>query len=294
MNLRELYTDNLFREVFERLQKERASGKHDCLVTHIQGPEILSDEVLRDWIAFNYVWAVESKPDGSLMMGELGGVIPTVSNDGKQALAVSIPSMEKVLYGFGSIREYGKTKDLRVISELEEVIEIPLECRQGVDVVNGNANFAHYDFTTSVAQERELDGLYANPWFSSHIDLLISNRCLDNEEYVFNIPINHQVFERLRKIKEKGEKMSLKKREVLIDSKDAILPKDFIAGFHMTYDRNIIELRPVVCERELEGYESFLKEQGMEPVSSKISYIGTSGPYGRKGKMDIAEGRMVV
>jgi len=260
------------------------------LATNIQGPEVLSDDLLRDWLAFNYIWAMDFKTDGGLMMGETGGVIPTNPNNGEQVLAISSPSLAgKVLYSFKRIREAEKTGNMQIISELEEEIEMPLEYRNGITVVNGNRNIAHYDFTTAVARESELDSLATNTGLllSAEGFLIASNKCLDGEQYMFNIPINQRLSQSFRGLSiEDGDK----KLDILRTQKKDILPKGLIAGFHVAYKGNLVRVRPVIGESELKGYEKFLQERGLEPTSSKITCLGRSGPYGKFGEICVMEG----
>jgi len=73
MNLTELYAGNFLQEAFEKLQSMRMQeGKQ--LITTVEAPEFLDDDLLTNWIALNYLLTVDA--DGPLIMGEIGGVMP--------------------------------------------------------------------------------------------------------------------------------------------------------------------------------------------------------------------------
>lgn len=293
MNLRELYSDNLFQEAFDRLQKARArSSKYKNLITNIAGPEVISDDFLREWIAFNYLWLVDFRKDGGVVMGEIGGVIPTNPENQEQILAVSSPGIEKILYGFGCLRKYERTGDRNFISMLEKGTEMPLEKRNGITVINGNRNYMHYDFTTIVSPGRELDSLKTNIYILLGAEgmTVLTNKALPQEQFIFNIPQNKRIFDRLRKI---GCDDKDKQLVILNEEKEQILPKDFIYGFHVVYEGSLVRLRAVVSERDLKGQTDFLKENGLEAVKSTINDLGTSGSYGAHGPIYKISGRMI-
>lgn len=292
MQLSNLYTEETTRKVLKLLVPDteyhtegRKRNKYKCVMTE---PEVLPDKLLANWLAFNYIWTVGFKADGTLIMGEVGGIIPTHPKKGKQILATAEASIYKILLGINAIKEAEKTGDKQsekqLLSQLEEEIETSLEQRGKVTVVNGNRNFAHYDFTTSVAREDPLDIIKYNPFMdlSAHGATVLSYICLKDEQYIFNVPVNTDIFRELAFINTENTDNDAK-IELMRAKRSMLIPDQFVAGFHIKYkasqkaQETTITITPVIAERDA---GEWIKELGLKAKDSPISYLGNSGPQG--------------
>lgn len=274
MNIRELYEnrDAVLAKAFTELQ-----AKSQLLNPKLKSPGVLKDDFLNEWLALNYLWTVHFKSDGSPIMGEIGGIIPTHPEHGKQVLAIAQVSMEKVIYGAKKIKESEKTGAKDIISQLEREIEMPLEYRDNVTVVNGNRNVAHYDFTTSVARENPLDLFTTNVPLLLRAEgmLVMSQKCLDGEQYIFNVPYHPELFDKIKKTNEVDPRL-----EILKSNKEIITPNNFIAGFQIMYQEKDIIIRPLIGEKERNAHSKYLKDNGILANPSNIVYLGASDPQG--------------
>lgn len=283
MNIKELYEGRLLKESYERLQGQRLPKTGDGrLITRLGGPEILSDSLTSNWLTLNYFVALGFDYEKNPIMGELGGVIPRNPEDLKRVLAVSWASISKVGYGIGKVKEAKKTGNTRIISKLEGELKMPVKTREGITIVNGNRNVAHYDFTTLVVHEDLFELLQAHPHLllSAGGFMVMSNKCLPNEHYVFNFPINQEIFERMKELEERSGEDRLAS---LIDGRENVIPTDFIAGFHIAYQEEQVRVSPVVPEKSIKVYQKDLEEMGIRPVESKITSVGASDAYGNFG-----------
>ena len=277
MNVRELY--------FEYRDATNLAMRRICKPSsspELGSPEILLEDILEGWLAVNYLVATGFKPNGDPIMGEIGGVVPTHPKTGYKVLAISDPSMGKVSYGIEKIKEAERTGDYGIISDLEAQIEMPLETRGNVAIVNGNRNAGHYDFTSSAARDDPLDTLTTNTTLLLGAEgfTVLSNKHLSGEQYIFNIPTNPYLFERLKEAD--GAEDSERRLDILRQSKDMLVPDDFIAGFHIFYkENNIVIVRPVIGERESLAHSGYLERSGLPRVVANINYLGTSDSYGQ-------------
>jgi len=280
MNIRELYESR--GEVLARAFKELQDDSQ-LKVPELISPEIIDDNILSEWLALNYLWTVDFRSDRNPIMGKIGGIIPTNPEDGKRVLAIANSSMGKVMYGTDQIKEAETTGNETIISQLEKDIGMPLEYMGDVTVVNGTRNVANYDFTSEVARTSPLDLLITNPYLllSSKGAFVFSHKCLDKEQYVFNVPVNPKLFERIAKdsIEENYEA----KLDVLKGLKETIIPNNFIAGFNIKYQEEKIYLTPVISETESEIHSDYLYNNGLMPKQSEIKSLGRSNAHGGFG-----------
>ena len=286
MQLSNLYTEETTKKVLKLLVPDtedhtegRKRNKYEYVMTE---PEVLPDKLLADWLSFNYIWTVGFKADGTLIMGEVGGIIPTHPKIKKRLLAVAQASVYKVFLGINVIKEAEKTGDKQgekqCISQLEEEIETSLEQRGKVTVVNGNRNFAHYDFTTSVAREDPLDIIKYDPFLelSASGAIVVSYRCLESEQYIFNVPVNTENIDNDAKV------------ELMRAKRSILIPNQFVAGFHIKYmasqesQKTTITISPVIAERDA---GEWIKKLGLKAKESPINYLGNSGPQGEYNVM---------
>jgi len=279
MGIRALYSGDLHGEAFQRLQSMRVhenSSEPQRFITKIEGPELLDDGFLINWLAMNYLWATDFDHENNPIMGEIGGTISPHPDDGKLVLAIAKASMGKTMYGIQQVKESRRTGDTNIISQLEREIEMPLRSTGGVTVVNGNRNIGHYDFTTSVARTKPIELLTTNAYllFSAEGFTVASNKQLRDEQYIFNIPVNEELFRGMRDLKTDDYDNKL---EFLRTTKDHLLPKQFIAGFHIRYDRNAVIVRPLIAQRDS---NVSLEDFGVTASLSPLAYLGTSSAHG--------------
>jgi len=290
MTIAELYTARALDEAFDKLQKYRIRKGGPKLFTVMESPEILDDKLLMNWLALNYTWAVDFDKDGKLLMGEIGGIIPTQPEKGDRILAISEASLAKTTHGIAQVQESRKSGDVKIIVDLEREIETVLESREDITIINGNRNIAHYDFTTSVARTNPIELLTTNSYllFAADGVTVISNKCLTHEQYVFNIPVNEQIFEKMKSLKSDNVEASAEARLSIFNSmKDVLLPEQFIAGFHIEYQKEGVTVRPLITQRDADvSRRSYISN----PVPSEINYLGISSPHGDFGLL----GRVLI
>jgi len=273
MNIRELYEnwESVLGSAFEKLQ-----AKSQLLAPELAAPEVLQDDILREWLAFNYVCATRFKPDGSPIMGEIGGILPTYYSINERVIAVAEVSVERVIECAEILKsgESAKSKE----SKIKEITLYLPEQRGDVTVINGNRNIANYDFTSAVARENPLDLLATNLYLLLSADgfNILTHKCLEKQQYVFSVPVNSQIFENLKNVDDD----LYNRLESMFPMRGAIIPSQFIAGFHITYNGNKIILNPVIGESEAKEHANYLKKIDMEPFSSEILHLGTSDAHG--------------
>ena len=150
--------------------------------------------------------------------------------------------------------------------------ELPLEYRGNFLIVNGNRNIAHYDFSTSAARENVLDIMATNTYLLLSADGLnvVSNKSLKNQQYIFNIPHNQEIFQKIRQ-----------KKEFMASLRHILVPEGFIAGFHINHKDGQIKVMPVIGRKEYTKNAECLGKMGVESTFSDITKIGLSDGFGR-------------
>jgi hypothetical protein len=283
MNVREIYEERLLIEAYKRLQEARLDGKDKRLVTQICSPEVLPDNLVENWLALNYLFTVGFFDDGRLIMGEIGGIIPTHPITGQGVLAVAEASVGKVMHGINQVKESAKTGNKNLISRLEEEIETKVADRQGITIIDGNRNFAHYDFTTKAGVGSLAELLETNGYLMLSADgfTVVTHKCLKDQSYVMNVPVNGEIFEAIRKNSLEDTDGRLKAIKI---NRGALIPKDFVAGFKISYNGGHVRVYPVIPEKTLKEWEAVKKD--LNPSKSKISCLGNSDPYGGFSVMD--------
>lgn len=278
MDLQTLYSGELLEEASQRLQSVRSINRKETPIytTKVESPEVIKHAFLQNWLAFNYLFAIAQDSTGSFIMGEFGGVIGTRHDNEKQVLGISDASVTKVIYGIEQVCESRKNGDRQIISQLEQEIEMPLEHRAGITVVNGNRNIAHYDFNSCVARENLFDMISPHLYLllSAEGVIVFSHKNLPHEHYSLNIPFNEPL---ARDVAQFGKDVD-RKIDLLRKRKDEIVPEKFIAGFHYTYDKTLVRIRPLVSEKD---NDFSFKVTNLEPSNSHLDQLGTSTPYGQ-------------
>ncbi|MBI4176315.1 MAG: hypothetical protein HY518_03860 [Candidatus Aenigmarchaeota archaeon] len=186
--------------------------------------------------------------------------------------------MDKACYGFEALKKAEETGDASLLVEVERVTELPIVYRGNATIVQGTSNIAHYDFTTASAVEDICSALVLNPtlfWRISGFGCL-SYKQLEKEQYLFNVPANPPLFERLKKT-QIGEERVQRLRE----SQGLITPDNYVAGFHIFYEGSACRLMPVIGEKEAEAHKKYLAAEGYRPAESLIVHVGNSSPYGQ-------------
>src|SRR3989344_5198115 len=245
-NLQQLYAtkDKVLAQAAKRLQL-----KNQSLIPQLGVPETIPDQLLQEWLTVNYMFTVGFIQNGNLVMGEIGGILPTHKEDGKLVLATAEASVHKVMHGIEKVLEADKKHDWQIATEAARTIETELKERSRITIVDGNRNIAHYDFITC-ANPKNIGDLFT---ISGYVCLAIegavvfSNKCLPLEQYVFVTPRNKIIFDKLRDVPlEERTELS---RQAIIAAKDELVPAGFIAGVHIIYQDNQITIRPIVGKR---------------------------------------------
>lgn len=279
MNIKELYEGDFLDEAYKRLQSPRDKEGSQS-VTKIAAPDFVSDNILINFIAINYISCLDFKPDGTPIMGEIGGIIPENPEDkGKLVLAATHISVGKVIHGIRQIILSEETGDKTIITKLEKEIEMPVEYRNGVTIVNGNRSIAHYDFSTKAAVDNLADMLKTNTYLllAGEGYNIVTGKCRHAEQYIINIPTNKNLFSMLRNKKEED------KIKILTEQKELILPNGFIAGFRFRYFKYGVQVVPLIPEKEAQAHKEYLEKNNLKPSDSRIAYLGCSDAYGNFG-----------
>jgi len=102
MDVKEFYErrEEVMGRIFSSLQAESQK-----LVPFLGNVEVLEDRLLEEFMAFNYLYALDFQRDGKVIMGEFGGVIPQLDSDGHRAIAISDPSMQKISEGIKIVKK---------------------------------------------------------------------------------------------------------------------------------------------------------------------------------------------
>ena len=284
MRLDEFYHGTVLTEASERLQDVRiGETKEDRkLVTRLAGPEVLEDSLVSNWLAFNYLFFTGFDHNNNLIMGEVGGTLPR-DIDSHYALCISDPSCQKLIYGIGEVQRSRKKGDPKIITALEEKIEMPILTRGNVTVVQATRNRAHYDFTSSAGVERVEElltpGIYE--LLSAEGFTVLSNKKMPGHHYSLNIPKNEVVFSALKGIPNEEATLRI---AALKSIRDGIIPDDFLVGFHYIYQGNTVTVHPLVSAKD----SSLALPSGLSSSPSGINLIGFSDSYGRAiGKMTL-------
>ena len=271
MNLERFYEREIdvLGKAFEDLQM-----KQQLLEPIVGNPIVLDDDIVNEWLTFNYLCAVDFTQDNNPMMGEIGGVIASLFG-GESVLAVADASMDKILYGFGRVKTTEERKHgPEIISEIEKKLEMPVESKNGVMVVKGTKNIAHYDFTTGVAYEDPLEMLVGTSSlvFGASGMTVICNKHLDGEQYFFHVPKNERLFHRLLQSRRRDGATYEDLLGVLRSSQET-MRTDSITGIRIKYTDGRILTSPVIGQRELEA-SSIPRSRRTNCTKSDIKYIG--------------------
>jgi len=262
MNISALYEqrENILGRIFADLQANTQS-----LTPVLKDPEVIKDQLLMDFIAFNYTFAFHRIPK-SLIMGEIGGVLPMYGN--KRVLAISESSIKKVISAAEALSNNNKAL-------AENITELPVEEREKIKIVNGNRNAAHYDFITVAGKSNPLDILQLHTYLLLGAEgfTVVSNKSLPGQMYLFNVPFNRNLFEQLPDNAEE-------RLPIIKSLKQMLMPEGFIAGFRIRYKDKKILVSPVIGEGEKMKNEPYFRKKSINPEPSEICLMGISSPYG--------------
>ena len=107
MNLKEVYESDFIDRAFVKLQepviKTEQAAKQYQLV--LGPPEVIATELLQNWMVINYLWGTGFKKDGSLIMGEIGGIMPAMADKGRGWAVAEISLVNKVYQGIYRIQK---------------------------------------------------------------------------------------------------------------------------------------------------------------------------------------------
>jgi hypothetical protein len=275
MNLLDIYAGHFLDDAAHTLQDARFNGEDHQAITKLGSPEVMPDALLIDFLAINYEFTVDRRSDGSFIMGEVGGIIPTDPHTGHRVIAIAERSVEKVIYGIQKIQE-SDNGNPAALQELERIVEMPVIRRAGSSIINGNRNIAHYDFTTRVAPACATDLLvtHANLLLAADGFGVFSNKSLPTEHYTFSIPAREDLL-----VKVLAHAEPLDRLRTLKESEREILPEGFLAGMHVIYEGKMVTIHPIIPERDYKKY-AWLSQYHCEPRGSDIMHLGTSGSDG--------------
>ncbi len=283
MDARSFYEsrEKVLGRIFSQLQADSQS-----LSPELAPPEAIEDSILRDLLAISYIYATGFAGKKRLM-GEFGGVLPQNPENNKRILAISKPSLEKVMCGI--IAKTTKSRNSHLPNNAAELffghdvdarMDPMLEDGSGLTIVDGNQNVAHYDFTTCAGKKDVLDILKTNLYLLLGAEgfCVCSNKHLPGQQYVFNVPANPELFEKLKPTSiEKIEE----RIEIVKKAKECILPQDYIAGFHIAYENRRVNVAPLIASSDAEKHSQFFSKHGLECTPSAIYAIGESDAFGR-------------
>ncbi|MEK6823110.1 MAG: hypothetical protein AABY13_04735 [Nanoarchaeota archaeon] len=277
MHLQDLYNDDFMREAAARLQPGGSSPRQ-C-TTRIDAPEVVSEQLACNWVAFNYTWALGFRKDGSLILGEIGGIMPSVGDS--KVLAIATASVDRVEFGIQQLGTYDNDPKDDTLRTLETKIERPLEQRSGATIINGNINVAHYDFITKAACTPHnmlvTNGYLLWQAMGAHV---LSQKALPNEMYVLTTPHNMVLASALHGM---GPDQWERKHDIIKKNKGIVLDGITVIGMHITYDSISVTVRPVITEQVADNNAMVLKDKGMVPMRSHVQHLGQSDAYGNFG-----------
>lgn len=283
MNIKELYEGAVFyKSAFDNLQAHLVEpNSHQNFTTITLAPEILEDKLLKDWLAYNYVFCTDSAKDGTPIMGRIGGLMPAYKKDDKDCriMAVNTNTINSIISGQETLEQvYGSASDFDKADELVFASTgLPLENINGVICVDGAIEFAHFDFVTRVGRNNPLDCIMSSPYCimeSTGNFFVIGRDLAPGERYVFNVPFNPKIHNLFKNISSANcnQRLSMLKKHL----SGEIIPPDFIAGFRIKYDKAAVYVAPVVSRSEIEKHNEFFKNEGITPNDSKINLLGTN------------------
>ncbi len=285
MNLEEIYKGNFRAQAAEVLQTPLLSSRSQKkqFITTVGAPEIIDRELLQRWMSFQYLDLVYVGTNNCIHMGEVGGILPEHPNYAGRILAFGYVSVDKVVRGFASIEGADETTPAD-LQALEKMLELPLLKRAGITILQGTRNKAHYDFQTVVHPQTLQDMLPFNS-SAAWTDLgatVLSPRKLQKEWYVFYTPVNHDIIAHLKQV----EDQQGNRTDYILTHASSLIPKDFVAGMHITYDKQDLLLHPVITQDSIPLYTSLMSGQAPSPIPSEIKYLGVSDPLGRFTTID--------
>jgi hypothetical protein len=263
MDIKKLYSEDVIGQIARRLSEKNAQIRNldtQELIVSMQGPEIIGNNFLRQWLKFNYLHALDFLPDNIPMMSTIEGMMPPHPKDttGKYILAVTQRSLENVVNNTNKLKN--NKSDIKT--------------RKFNDVVIIGNNQSNQDYSTIISSN-PLDLLEPNPYMLRNIKS--KDNCLNKDQYVFNIPILTQLFYDLANTDITETEA---RKNILRDNSNLVIPDNFIAGFHLNYDNKRINVRPLLTENEVNFNLKWLESNGFDAILTDIGYLGTINPAG--------------
>ncbi|MFC1723189.1 hypothetical protein ACFL0V_03545 [Nanoarchaeota archaeon] len=275
MNVREMYESR----VEFSAAATQAMSQNTAIIAQLGKPKIVADDVLQEWIAFNYLFPTEFTPNGRPVMGEIGGYMPT-HPEGGMVLGVCDLSVRLVLLASHHIGVAESKGNDDLLRALEEELDDQLGYVGEVVVPSGLKEILRYDFYSRTTNDGPIQLLRP----SAYLQLLAtgneiqSNKCLGEEQYVLGVPVREEFIEQLRNIY--GDDAEARRKYALRRRIGELIPPNAIAGFHIEQKGIYATLNPLVAESEMEKHYAWLDNRGLEPVHSGIQWVGDVDPVG--------------
>jgi hypothetical protein len=248
----------------------------------LSDPEVISYDLYRELLGLNYMWTLGFSQEKKPFMGEIGGVVPILKNR-KRVLAVCERNIQTAR---------GSLAKLKVSSNRDAKMDMPTKEKGDLTVFSTTYDrpshvYPDYDFITKVACRNPLDILEYDPFLhlSARGIKSDSRKKLATEQYIFAIPYCIELSDRLSEVEHGRSDIFL---DILKESKDMIAVEGHIAGFHLVYVKDTIDITPIITDVEEERNFWFFHESYIMPIRSDLSYLGiqkTNGDIGLIRKM---------
>ncbi|HYD02875.1 MAG TPA: hypothetical protein VEC16_01105 [Alphaproteobacteria bacterium] len=237
-------------------------------IPQLNAPEVLKDSLLETILTFNYLWIVQKRHDKGIILGEVGGIIPTKKDTGKRVIAFAERSVAKINY---VALKLNSSPNESILSEIEKTLERKIINDDFLTIADGTSNFMHYDFTARIEKDNILDILRPDPYLllSKQGYTVVTDNHLDSEKYVFNLPKNFALLEKILSYDNYDSKLNF-----IRQNRSMIVPSDFIAGFNVLYKDDALFLSPLISESESEKNKEYFKSKGISPKPSLIEEFG--------------------
>ncbi|GEM_PF-5539223 len=278
MNIKELYEGNEFyNAAFEKMQKPRFENEADLpeYITHTCAPEVMEHDLVKDWLAKNYLLCTYFTKDGKILMGQIGGLVLKEPNLQTSLLSIAQSNLDRTFFGFGVVEKLleDNTPFEKIQGILFKMLGTEFENQNGIFVVNGNYDFANCDFVALAARKNPQDIIITNNYLmlaGAGVTVVSMRQLKPTERYIFNFPTNNEIFEQLKLIPLESVE---KRLDVIRALEDKIVPDGFIAGFHTKYVGKEVYVTPIIDSNEAKKHADFLHENKLNPKKSKITKL---------------------
>lgn len=236
-------------------------------------PIVFSDQFVSNWLGFHYDKGLAFTTEGYPVLCSFNGIAPEKEDNGSGSRVLAFYGEETLFPMVSMMKEiHGKDYEgvVEVLRSCTNLMLVPSQSRDPLKL-DGGYMCPYSDFFSLVnAPTEEFAGNINMGFMSSRIrGEFVSRKCLQEYQYVLNVPHNPELFKRL-----KGAPSSEERAASLKDARDLVVPDQRVVGARVYVSSSRVEANPVIRESDLQHWRDYISQRGLKPEESEITYLG--------------------